>query len=352
MNDMPAYYDEKTKSWFCKFYYTDYTGTRKQKKKRGFKLQRDAKEWERAFLSSLRYDDKTTFGTIAQQYIEENTPRRRYNTIKTYTTALKHILPTFEGVPIGSITEQSIIRWQNDIIEKGFSDVYSNKIDTVFRTIYKFGAKRCKIPFSPFEDVKKIGKASSKSLHFWTYDQYQAFICHIENPVQKTAFDVLYYCGLRIGELFALTAADVDLENQMIHITKSLQRVKKEDIITPPKSEKGIRDITIPNSLTKELENYMLMLYDCKGETRLFEISKQALYYPMKKYSAAAGIPKIRIHDLRHSHVALLIEKGISPLAIADRLGHENVQITLGTYGHLYPNKQREIADILETTIK
>lgn len=96
----------------------------------------------------------------------------------------------------------------------------------------------------------------------------------------------------------------------------------------------------------------MLMLYDCKGETRLFEISKQALYYPMKKYSAAAGIPKIRIHDLRHSHVALLIEKGISPLAIADRLGHENVQITLGTYGHLYPNKQREIADILETTIK
>lgn len=349
---MPAYYDEKTKTWFCKFYYTDYTGTRKQKKKRGFKLQRDAKEWERSFLSSLRYDDKTTFGTIAQQYIEENTPRRRYNTIKTYTTALKHILPTFENIPISNITEPAIIRWQNEILEKGFSDVYINKIDTVFRTIYKFGAKRCKIPFNPFEDVKKIGKASSKSLHFWTCEQYHVFIHYIENPVQKTAFDVLYYCGLRIGELFALTAADVDIENRIIHITKSLQRVKKEDIITPPKSEKGIRDITIPDFLTNELEIYMSMLYDCKGETRLFEISKQALYYPMKKYSAIAGIPKIRIHDLRHSHVALLIEKGISPLAIAERLGHEDIQVTLGTYGHLYPNKQREIADILELTIK
>lgn len=349
---MPAYYDENTKTWFCKFYYTDYTGTRKQKKKRGFKLQRDAKEWERAFLSALRYDDQTTFGTIAQQYIEENTPRRRYNTIKTYTSALKHILPTFENVPISNITEQAVIRWQNDLLGKEFSDIYVNKIDTVFRTIYKFGAKRCKIPFSPFEGIPKIGKASSKSLNFWTFEQYQVFIPHITNPVVKTAFDVLYYCGLRIGELFALTAADIDLENKMIHITKSLQRVKRTDIITPPKSEKGTRDITIPNFLTNELENYMSMLYDCKGETRLFEISKQALYYPMKKYAPAAGIPKIRIHDLRHSHVAFLIEKGVSPLAIAERLGHEDIQITLGTYGHLYPNKQREIADILQAAIK
>lgn len=349
---MPAYYDEKTKTWYCKFYYTDYTGTRKQKKKRGFKLQREAKEWERVFLSSLRYDDKTTFGVIARQYIEENKPRRRYNTIKTYTTTLKHILPTFENIPIGSIEEQTIIRWQNDLLQKGFSDIYTNKIDAVFRTIYKFGAKRCKITFNPFEDIKKIGKANSKSLLFWTYEQYCAFIPYVTNPVAKMAFEVIYYCGLRIGELFALTAADIDLNNRIIHITKSLQRVKKEDIITPPKSEKGIRDITIPNFLAKELANYMSRLYDCKGETRLFEISKQALYYPMKKYSQDAGVPKIRIHDLRHSHVALLIEKGVSPLAIADRLGHEDVQVTLGTYGHLYPNKQREIADILEAMTK
>ena len=68
----------------------------------------------------------------------------------------------------------------------------------------------------------------------------------------------------------------------------------------------------------------------------------------MKKYAEQAGIPRIRIHDFRHSHVALLIEKGVSPLAIAERLGHDSVTVTLGTYGHLYPNKQREIADLLE----
>ncbi|MGO5053255.1 site-specific integrase [Lachnospiraceae bacterium LCP25S3_G4] len=161
------------------------------------------------------------------------------------------------------------------------------------------------------------------------------------------AYQVLYFCGLRIGALFALVAEDIDLSENVIHITKSLQRVKKADIITPPKSEKGIRDITIPDFLSKELEIYMNMIYDCKGKTRLFEISKQKLYYPMKKYSEIADVPKIRIHDLRHSHVALLIEQGVLPLAIAQRLGHEDVSITLGTYGHLYPNKQREIAGIL-----
>lgn len=69
------------------------------------------------------------------------------------------------------------------------------------------------------------------------------------------------------------------------------------------------------------------MIYDCNGETRLFEISKQSLYYPMKKYSEIARVPRIRIHDIRHSHVALLIEKGVSPLAIAERLGHDDIRL-------------------------
>lgn len=68
---MPAYYDEKTKSWYCKFYYTDYTGTKKQKKKRGFKLQREAKEWERAFLERLQGTPDMTFQSLYDLYIED-----------------------------------------------------------------------------------------------------------------------------------------------------------------------------------------------------------------------------------------------------------------------------------------
>ena len=241
-----------------------------------------------------------------------------------------------------------IIAWQNDILSKGFSDIFMHKIDTMFRTIYKYGARRCKITDNPFSEVEKIGKTTSKKLDFWTHDEYDLFIKYIDKPNIKVAFDVLYYCGLRLGELLALTRADVDLDTHIIHINKSLQRIDKEDVITGPKTEKSNRDITIPKFLCDELANYFNMIYDCNGNTRLFIISKQALYYPMKKYSEIAGIKKIRIHDLRHSHVALLIEKNVSPLAIADRLGHDDIKMTLGTYGHLYPNKQKEIADLLD----
>ena len=345
---MPVYKDEAKGTWFVKCYYTDYTGVKRQRKKRGFKLQREAKEWERDFLASLQYDGATTFGSVAENFIQEITPRRRKTTVRTDNIALAHILPTFKDTALAAITEKSVVLWQNELLSKELSDVYINKIDTIFRTIYKYGAKRCGIMANPFEGVEKIGKARSKSLTFWTYDQYSAFIKLIENPTTHMAFQILYFTGIRIGELFALTAEDINLAEGVMHITKSLQRMERQDVITPPKTEKGIRDITLPAFLTKELENYMAMIYDCNSETRLFGMSKQSLYYPMKKYAEQAGIPRIRIHDFRHSHVALLIEKGVSPLAIAERLGHDSVTVTLGTYGHLYPNKQREIADLLE----
>lgn len=345
---MPTYYDEATKTWYCKFYYTDYTGTKKQKKKRGFKLQRDAKQWEASFISSLKFDDNTTFGQIYDKFVEENTPRRKVTTMRAYSVAMAHVLPTFKDVPISSISEEMLVAWQNAMLTKDISDVFRHKIDSMFRTIYRFGIRRCKVPHNAFDELDLIGKTTSKKLDFWTLDEYKAFIPYITNPDLLTAFDILFYCGLRLGELMALTAGDIDLENKVMHITKSLQRVKRQDIVTSPKTESSIRDITLPDFLVKELENYLKMFYDCNDETRLFTFSKQTLYYPMKKYSAIAGLKKIRIHDLRHSHVALLIEKNVSPMAIAERLGHENIKITLGTYGHLYPNKQKEIASLLD----
>jgi integrase len=348
---MPAYQDKDTKTWFVKCYYTDHTGARQQKKKRGFKLQRDAKKWESEFLSAYKFDNKTTFGTVWEQFMEEMRPRQRITTQRGYESSGKHILPTFKDIPVGDIKEQQIILWQNEMMEKEYSDIYLNKIDSMFRTAYRFGMKRCKLPFDIFSDIKKMGR-QTKRTEFWTHDQYKAFyavICkHVQGPVPKMAFQMLFYCGLRIGELLALTAGDVDLDNHIIHITKSLQRIHRQDVITPPKTAKGTRDIAMPIFLTAELKDYMGHIYGCNSDSRLFNISKTVLYYPMRIYCDTANVPKIRLHDLRHSHVAHLIEKGVSPMAISERLGHESVNVTLGTYGHLYPNKQREIADLLD----
>lgn len=346
---MPQYYDENTKTWYCKFNYTDWTGKKKQKMKRGFLKKKDAKDWESKFIASRKYDSQTTIGIITEDYLEEITPRRRCTTISAYKNAFKnHINPYFADLPISALTEKHIIEWQNELLSSGLADTYINKLDTIFRTVYAFGARRCRILDNPFDHLEKIGKCRADEMKFWTLEQYRSFISQIKDPVTFMCFEILYYTGIRLGELIPLTIADADTKNGILHINKSLQRVKRKDIITPPKTQKGIRDIVLPRFLCNEIEEYKSHLYGITDDSRLFEISKCALYYPMKKYSALAGVPAIRIHDLRHSHVALLIEHNISPLVIAERLGHESVDITLGTYGHLYPNKQKEVADILD----
>ena len=119
-----------------------------------------------------------------------------------------------------------------------------------------------------------------------------------------------------------------------------------KDYITSPKTEKSNRVIELPEFLCRELEDYFGMLYKPDSNTRLFAFSKSYLHHEMDRGAKAAGVKRIRIHDLRHSHVAHCIELGFSPVAIAERMGHEGINITFN-YAHLYPSKQKALADKL-----
>ena len=150
------------------------------------------------------------------------------------------------------------------------------------------------------------------------------------------------------AELLALTAADFDFEKETVRINKSYQRLHGEDVITTPKTKKSNRMIKMPKFLCEEMQEYLQMLYGLKKKDRIFTVTKSYLHHEMDRGAKAAGVKRIRIHDLRHSHASLLVELGFQPLAIAERLGHEKIETTLNTYSHLYPNKQAELADRLE----
>lgn len=168
-----------------------------------------------------------------------------------------------------------------------------------------------------------------------------------DRPKSYYAFEILFWCGLRVGELLVLTPGDIDSSSNKIHITKSYQRLEGKDYITSPKTEKSIRDIVIPSFLLDEINEYIDSLYGIKSNERLFPYTKSFLHKEMTYGSEKSGVKRIRIHDLRHSHFALLIELGFSPVAIASRLGHESIEITFN-YAHLYPSKQIEVANKLE----
>ena len=139
---------------------------------------------------------------------------------------------------------------------------------------------------------------------FWTKEEYLKFAdVMMDKPVSYYAFEILYWCGLRMGELLALTPADFNFETHTLRINKSYQRLHREDVITPPKTLKSNRTIKMPQFLCDEMQDYLKMLYEPKENERIFTISKSYLHHEMNRGSKVSGVKRIRVHDLRHPYV-------------------------------------------------
>lgn len=186
-------------------------------------------------------------------------------------------------------------------------------------------------------------------MEFWTLDEFLSFSDTIrDKPASYMCFEILYWTGIREGELLALTGEDMNLTDKSIRINKTYSRSKGKDVITTPKTKKSKRTIPIPDFLSQEIKDYMDRQYMLDPKSRLFPFTKSFLSHEMKRGCKTSGVKKIRIHDVRHSHASLLINEGYDALVIADRLGHEKVSTTLNTYSHMFPHKQQELVDNLQ----
>ena len=131
-----------------------------------------------------------------------------------------------------------------------------------------------------------------------------------------------------------------------VSVTKSYQRIRGRDVVTDPKTPKSVRTVAMPGFLADELSDW-LKGHPVAHDERMFPFTKDRMHHEMTRGCKASGVERIRIHDLRHSHVSLLIDMGYSAVAIADRLGHESTDVTF-RYAHLFPDKQGEIARALD----
>ena len=135
-------------------------------------------------------------------------------------------------------------------------------------------------------------------------EEFNAFLETVsDKPETKMAFLLLYWTGMRIGELLALTPADFDFTTHTLRINKSYQRLNREDVITPPKTFKSNRFIKMTQFICDEMQDYMEMLYGLKEDERIFTISKSYLHHEMNRGSKVSGVKRIRVHDLRHPYV-------------------------------------------------
>ena len=346
---MPAY-KEDNGTWTSKFKYKDWRGEKRQKRKRGFERKKDALDFETEFKATFVHSADIPFTALAKNYLSDLTKNHKIEitTAERKQRAFdKMISPYFGMKPINQITELDVLNWQTWVQQKGFdkfkgvgyAPTYLKSINNELSAMMNYAVRYYRLPYNPCERAGSMGKSSAEAMEIWTLDQFEQFIGYADKSDARIAFDILFWTGIREGELLALTPADF-LPGPRLDIKKSFTVLNGEHIIKKPKNEPSVRCIAIPQFLYDEVQNYMHGLYGLEQTDRLFTFTKSFLLKEIKRMAHMAGLEPIRIHDLRHSHASLLIEMGFNILMISERLGHKNVQ----TYAHLYPDKGRQIA--------
>ena len=308
---MPAYKDKAKGTWYASFYFENWTGKKEKKMKRGFKTKREALEWERTFLQQQTADLDMTFESFVALYAADVKGRIKENTWGTKEHILyKKLVPYFGKRKMSEIGSKEVMAWQSEMLNyrdkngKPYSPVYLKTLHNQLSAVFNHAVRHYKLKTNPAAQVGNMGKAKGREMLFWTKAEYLKFAdAMMDKPLSYYAFEMLYWCGIREGELLALTPGDFDFEKQTVSISKSYQRIKGQDVVTDPKTAKSNRVIQMPAFLCEEMEDYIKSLYAAEPTDRIFPVTKSYLHREMDRGAKAAGVKRIRIHDLRHPYV-------------------------------------------------
>lgn len=312
-----------------------------------------------------------SFREFYKVYESDKGPR-----IKASTWAFKRavmnttLLPYFGEMRLNDISPQDVLRWQNYLMsyrdEKGrpYSMDYLRDVHAQLSAIFNHAVRYYGLETNPASVVGTFEKGAPHEMQYWTKEEYFRFAEQMKGEQEYyCAFEMLYWTGMREGELLALTPEDIDLQARTVTINKTYHRIDQRDVITSPKTTKSNRTISMPEFLCEEIGAYIAKRKrysnekDLNGEinndsdndaaSRLFTMSSYHLRKALNEGADRAGVKRIRVHDLRHSHVSLLINNGFSALAIGERVGHEAEKITY-RYAHLFTSVQTQMADLLD----
>ena len=225
---MKAERDPKTGKWLIQYRYTDWQGKRRKSTKRGFQTKREAEEWLRNFLMSQRADFNMKFKDFIQMYYNDMETRLREHTMRTkkYIIELK-IIPYFGEKPVNQIRAADIRQWQNELMKQGYAPTYLKTINNQLSAIFNYAVRYYDLAHNPCSKAGSMGKSKADEMDFWTQEEFNKFIdCIMDKRQSYMAFMILFCTGMRIGELLALTPADIDLEQHTITVRMMLSHIE------------------------------------------------------------------------------------------------------------------------------
>lgn len=339
---MPSY--KKNNKWYCSFYYTDYTGKRKKKKKEGFRTKRESDAYEREFLSLYSGEPTISFPQLCKAFLNDYKSRVRQTTYKDVTSIINaYLLPYFGDFRhITDIKPLTVRTFQNHLNNKGLAASSSNRIMAKLSQILKFAVDYYGLASNPCNAVKKL-KFNKKEFNILTEQEFKKFL-EVVPEQDRLFFILLFYTGLRFGEALALTWGDLD--GNKLNVDKTLVVVDGQEEYNEPKTKKSKRVVVLPAFLVDMLNEYKKTMYKPLDQHNVFLQTRSYYTYVLAQVRKKLNI-SLRMHDFRHSHISHLIHLSVNPVAIAERVGHESANITLSVYGHLYSEDKEKIAELL-----
>ena len=343
--------------------YNPITGKQIQKYRSGFQTKKEAREeYSKLVLTSTAELTEKKKTISFQQFIEETylpwykTQVKESTYLNRRSTIQKHF-SYFYKMATDEIEPINVQNWQLELA-KEFSPNYIRIVQGMLSIAFD---RAIVLGIAKKNPSRMVGNIKSKKtkVDFWTLEEFQKVISLLYKGDYYEhylfiSFWLLFMTVMRIGEAAALQWSDIDFETGLLNINKTLYYKSMDEYkFVDPKTQASVRTIYIDADTIRELKAWRAVqqkvLKGCGFILSYSGIptSKHTLPRALEKLAGLAGVHRIKIHALRHSHASLLISMGENPLLIKERLGHEKIQTTLGTYGHLYPNTNLEVANKL-----
>lgn len=334
---------------YFKVYYVDETGVRRQKKVQSKKWTtlNEARKAEREFLNSPKIA-KRNLSILWDSFISYHLEVSRPNTTANYSRMFnRYIYPFFGNAELSKISTGVIEKWQVWLLNQGLGGTYVLSIQKLFKSLLNFAVRRGMLPFNPFIIGYLSPKNKQQEVLFFSLEEFRRFIEVIEDKQDKAIFNLLFYGGLRVGELLGLTLGDYD--GKSIAINK--QKLKNGKI-GAVKNSNGNRVVALPKAVTEALDGYLCNYTPKKKKPSapMFTIGRSGLKGRKDMYCKKAGVKQIRIHDFRHSNCVLLLSLGFTFNEVAKRLG-DDVNTIVSTYSHSLEDYNERVVAKLDSLL-
>ncbi|MDE6789198.1 MAG: site-specific integrase [Ruminococcus sp.] len=289
-----------------------------------------------------------TVSKIYDEWLNAVVNRVKESTFANYKAKFeKHILPEFADMPCADLSAGRINEFINKKLADGLSASYVRDIFTVFKSMLKYAQEEYGFKLSlknvvlPKAEKKQIGKISDT--------EQKRLVSYLRDNMSLTAFGILIslFMGLRIGELCGLKWSDVDFDNKILNIRRTVQRIssangsrKTKVIISTPKSDTSFRSVTIPDFLMEYFKMFRneADFFILSGSDKIIE--PRTMQYRYKKILKSVEIENHNFHKLRHTFATNCAEKGFDIKTLSVVLGHSSINLTLNRYIH--PDRSHE----------